>query len=147
MSNINYIKVPYSEEEEEFERFVENFSQTEDEKAKATFIKQNIKAIKDAYEKALLVTLWPDMWKKLENTDSWKTTDEEKIEKAIEQNRTARNIDNVLKEFRSGIVRAPIVASYDKNKRLVLIAGNTRLMIARAYNFRPKIVLVELPDW
>jgi len=161
MSKIKYTKVPYEEEKEEFERYVEEVSKgIKEKKLKAALIKENIKAIKNAYKEAKLIPLKNDMWKKLENTDSWKTTDEEKIEKAVARNERSsgrRNIEKVIEEFLSGKVRAPIVMSYNRKngvyKNHTLIGGNTRLMVARALGElspeyrQPEVVLVKLPDW
>jgi len=155
MSKIKYIKVRYEEEEGEFERYVEEVSKDiEDKKEKADAIKENTKAIKDAYKKAKLTPLKNGIWQNLENTDSWNTTDEKSIKKAVARNKRTgsgtRNIENVKEEFFSGKVRAPIVVSYDRNKKYILIGGNTRLMVARALGDavgQPVVVLVKLPDW
>jgi len=159
MLKIKYTKVSYEKEKEEFERYVEEVSKDiKDKKEKAAAIEKNTEAIKNAYKKAKLTLLKNGIWQNLENTDSWGTTDEEKIKKAIARNeRTGsgfRNIENVVNEFLSGKVRAPIVVSYDRNKKYILIGGNTRLMVARALGDvgvgligQPVVVLVKLPDW
>ena len=160
MSKIKYTKVPYEEEKEEFERYVKRVSKNKDKKEEADAIEKNTETIKNAYKKAKLTLLKNDMWKKLENTDSWKTTDEEKIEKAVARNERSsgrRNIEKVIEEFLSGKVRAPIVMSYNRKngvyKNHTLIGGNTRLMVARALGElspeyrQPEVVLVKLPDW
>jgi len=154
MLKIKYTKVRYEEEEEEFERYVKRVSKNKDKKEEADAIEKNTEAIKNAYKKAKLTLLKNDMWKKLENTDSWNTTDEKEIDDAVARNeRTGsgtRNIEKVVKEFLSGKVRAPIVVSYNRNRNHILIGGNTRLMVARALGDevgQPVVVLVELPDW
>jgi len=163
MLKIKYTKVRYEEEEGEFERFVEEVSKDiEDKKKKADAIKENTKAIKNAYKKAKLTLLKNDIWQKLENTDSWGTTTEQKVKNAVERNKRTgsgfRNIDNVVDEFLSGKVRAPIVVAYHREngiyKKHILIGGNTRLMVARALGAagvgiigQPVVVLVKLPDW
>jgi len=154
MLKIKYTKVRYEEEEEEFERYVKRVSKNKDKKEEADAIEKNTEAIKNAYKKAKLTLLKNDMWKKLENTDSWNTTDEKEIDDAVARNeRTGsgtRNIENVVNEFLSGKVRAPIVVSYNQNKNYILIGGNTRLMVARALGDavgQPVVVLVKLPDW
>jgi len=154
MSKIKYTKVSYEDEEGEFERYVKRVSKNKDKKKEADAIEKNTEAIKNAYKKAKLTLLKNDMWKKLENTDSWNTTDEKEIDDAVARNeRTGsgtRNIENVVNEFLSGKVRAPIVVSYNQNKNYILIGGNTRLMVARALGDavgQPVVVLVKLPDW
>jgi len=163
MLKIKYTKVRYEEEEEEFERYVESVSKgIEEKKLKAALIEQNTEAIKNAYKKAKLTLLKNGIWQKLENTDSWGTTTEQKVKNAVERNKETgsgfRNIDNVVDEFLSGKVRAPIVVAYRREngiyKKHILIGGNTRLMVARALGDagvgiigQPVVVLVKLPDW
>jgi len=163
MKKIKYIKVRYEKEKGEFERYVESVSKgIKEKKLKAALIKQNIEAIKNAYKKAKLTPLTNDIWQNLENTDSWGTTTEQKVKNAIARNKKTgsgfRNIDNVVDEFLSGKVRAPIVVAYNREngiyKKHILIGGNTRLMVARALGAegvgiigQPVVVLVELPDW
>ena len=112
-------------------------------------LKANIKNIYKLYENATLHTLTKNTWSSLENTDSWDTTTIAKIQSAIKQNAGSsgsRNIENVLKEFFTGRVRAPIILQYDEGKSYTLIAGNTRLMIARMLDIPVKVVIIK-SDW
>ena len=84
----------------------------------------------------------------MENTDSYDTDTMEKVDAAIQRNKAksgARDSKKVLKEFESGKVRCPIVLMMEDGST-VLIAGNTRLMVARRLQVVPKIVLLK-SDW
>lgn len=141
--NITWKKVPYYDEKEEFRRTAKFFS--DDPKS----FNDNSKALEKFYNVANLTKLTEQIWRKLENTDSWETDTILKIQKAINVNSSSsgsRSIENVLKEFFNGSVRAPIVLQYDENKSYTLIAGNTRLMVARMLNTPVNVVLVK-SDW
>jgi hypothetical protein len=106
--------------------------------------------LRAAYRNGKLQTLTDSKWRDLDNTDSWKTDTLEKIQKAIKSNARSsgkRSIENVLKEFLTGSVRAPIVLSFNNGKNMSLIAGNTRLMVARMLGIKPDVVVVDLNDW
>lgn len=144
MSNIRWYKVGFSLEKDEFTRVAADFSPPGDRKILA----ENIKSIQNYFTKSNLTTLDSMMWRKLENTDSWNTKTLKDIEKAIKGNYKSsgnRSIENVLKEFVSGKVRAPVVMKYNKNQ-LTLIGGNTRLMVARVLDISPKVSLLST-DW
>jgi hypothetical protein len=141
--NISWVKDPFSSERVEFERVANDFSEDPGS------LKTNIMAIRKLYEKATLQTLTKNTWSSLENTDSWDTTTIAKIQSAIKQNAGSsgsRNIENVLKEFLIGSVRAPIILQYDEGKSYTLIAGNTRLMVARMLDIPVKVVIIK-SDW
>lgn len=139
MMQINWKRVPYTDEKEEFERTAENF--TEDRAQ----LKTNTKLLQTNYKTAKLGALSDSDWKKMKNTDSYYTKTVEDIQKAIKKNGEPRNITSVINEFTSGGVRAPIVIRLSDNT-MYLVAGNTRLMIAKMLGITPKIVIINT-DW
>lgn len=142
---IRWVKTDFNKEAGEFQRIVEDFS-GDDVKAK----KDNLRGIQSLYSKSSLVPMNDTMWKNLDNTDSWSTTTLEKIQSAIRRNSKngsgIRSIENILKEFISGSVRAPIVMQYNNGQDNTLIAGNTRLMVARMLGIKPQVILIK-SDW
>lgn len=132
---INWKKVPYNDEKEEFERTVKNFSEKADEKENNAFLKK-------AYMSAKLVSLNDRDWKNMENTDSWNVGTFENMQKIIKGN---RNITVIINEFFSNSVRAPITIRLGEGQ-LYLVGGNTRLMAASILDVTPKIVIIET-DW
>lgn len=143
MPMIEWKKVNFSEESGEFERVAKYFSEG------PKGYKQNLSSIKEMYSKSSLENLTNSIWRNMENTDSFETDTIEKIQKAIGENTAGsgrRNIENVIKEFFSGKVRAPVVLQYDGGKLNTLIAGNTRLMVARMLDVPVKVALIK-SDW
>ena len=141
--NIRWIKQPFNSELGEFKRVVSDFSDNDPK-----VIKENLNAIRLMYSKSFTLTQLNDAtWKKVENTDSWVTTTLELMQKAIRTNSIGsgtRSIDGVIKEYFTGVVRAPIILQYGAG--YTLVAGNTRLMFARVAGITPKVILIK-SDW
>lgn len=91
---------------------------------------------------AELTPLSDKMWRDLENTDSWDTQDEDKVRTLA--SRYGKDIDSVYKGFDDGATMpAPIVLMV-AGAPPYLIAGNTRLMVARSRGVRPMVLLVVM---
>ena len=136
---ITWKKDPFSREFHEFERMTVQY--TPDKKE----LRNNLSYLQAQYNKARPVSLIDGDWRKLENTDSFETNTMEKVYEALKTNNEPRDVDRILRQYVSGSVSCPIVMKFADN-RLVLVAGNTRLMIARVLKIKPKIILVET-DW
>jgi hypothetical protein len=134
--NITWVKVSFADEKEEFLRTVNEFS---DSKQKT----ENFKLLESKYKIAKIVSLNNRDWSKMQNTDSWETDTLDKIQKAVKS--TPRSIESVINEFFSSKVRSPIALKLGDGS-LYLIAGNTRLMVAKMLEVKPKIVIIET-DW
>lgn len=104
------------------------------------------------YEKAresMLVGLTENMWSTLDNTDSfdippkgWETVAEH-IDYTNQQTGATRSWQDLKQKMEQGQeLDAPIVLKYQD--KLHLVSGNTRLMVARALEKTPKILLVEM---
>jgi len=101
--------------------------------------------LKDSYKKSNIVSLSDQAWQKMQNTDSWKTDTFTKILKAFSNNNEERNIERILSQIVERKLKCPIAYKRDDNV-LVLIAGNTRLMLCRVLGIRPHIVIIDT-DW
>jgi len=124
---VSWYKPDMSEEHEEMERTSED-------------LKVDLSLIEDGYEKATLEDLTDDMWRGMENTDSWDigSLDDAK-NYALEY---GKDIESIIDGFKSGeSLPAPIVL-IKPDGGSYLIAGNTRLMVARAFGIVPKVVKV-----
>ena len=99
------------------------------------------KLFEDA-KKGKIIDLSDDIWSKLDNTDSW---DIKSIEDArVLADEYDKDIESLIRGFESGkaSMPAPIILKRQEGG-YYLIAGNTRLMVARAFGMIPKILLVE----
>lgn len=94
-----------------------------------------------AVKRARLGTLSDKHWSKLQNTDSWKTGKTKAHRLAKEYGRDIKPIMHGLKH--GSKMPAPIVL-HRKGEDPYLVAGNTRLMAARASKIRPKVLHVRL---
>lgn len=136
---IDWEKDEFSAEQEEFERTIREF-----DSSRKRFL-TNLAYLKEQYKTASVIELSNEDWKAMQNTDSWETTTRKKIQLAINANNESRDLTRVFNQFAAGKVKAPIAIRLEDNT-LYLVAGNTRLMIARVLKVRPKIVIVNT-DW
>lgn len=147
---LKWKKVKFSDEEGEFDRVVTDLTSAH-HKAKKTKQEDSTwdayyNNIKKSYATATIVSLSPPVWKSLENTDSNKVKTLMDVEKAIQANSKGsgtRSIVGVINEFISNTVRAPIVLEYKRGK-YTLVAGNTRLMLCKALDISPDVVMIKL---
>ena len=89
-----------------------------------------------------------DQWKKLENTDSLQITpgDWETVKHCAEKNTPPRDWQSLRADIENGVsVKAPIIVRKDAG--LHLVAGNTRLMVARALGTIPDVLVVDMSDY
>lgn len=98
----------------------------------------------DAFKKAKLVLLDYDKWSTMINSD---TNDPMTLDDARQHaNDYGRDIERVIKGFKTGSdIPAPIILVLP-NGLLYGVAGNTRLMVSRAFNVQPKVLMLR-PDY
>jgi hypothetical protein len=137
---VSWKKDNYENEKGEFERTAKEFSSKD-----SKIIRENIKYLKDEYLKSNLTKLNSTDWRKMQNTDSWKTDTLDKIKKAFIQNNEHRDLSRISDQFANGKVSAPIALRLG-NGDLYLVAGNTRLMMCKATKVQPNIIIVNT-DW
>jgi len=138
---INYKKSKFENEMDEFDRVVSQFSNGTDPDWDYKMFQ-----IKQIYTTARVSLISTRIWQILENTDSYHTDTREKIMKAIKSNSASsgkRDIDSVIKEYESNSVRAPILLSYEGGRKYTLVAGNTRLMVAKMMGINPKVLILK----
>jgi len=126
---INWIKPDLEEEIEEIERT-------------AIDLDLNMEMLYGDAKKGKMIELSDEVWSQLDNTDSWEIN---KIEDAVEfAHEYDKDVERLIRAFESdnASIPAPIVLKR-QDGHYYLIAGNTRLMVARAFGVRPKVLLVE----
>ena len=115
---------------------------------------ENLKKVVDILENSPLSDLSEEEWSRLENTDSFHNVRQGEIKDAEsineEYNRelsedTKRDFGALLKSFRKGgAIEAPTILR--EKGILHLVSGNTRLMISRALNIRPKVIIGDISE-
>ena len=102
-----------------------------------------LKALKQAFKNHAVEELTDDQWAGLENTDSWETDSFDKVHKlAVEYD---KNLNYVIHQFGSPKQKVEMsIVLKRKDGSTTLVAGNTRLMMARALGVRPKVMVVDL---
>lgn len=95
-----------------------------------------------AYTMAEIRGLGDDVWSKLENSDSYGVKSEEDARVLAET--YSRDIDSIFEAIeKDSQLPAPIVL-LRSNHPPYLIAGNTRLMAARAKKINPDVLFLEM---
>ncbi len=142
----NWARPNLEKERGEIERVIKEFLLEES-------TEENIRRVINALEASPLVDLSDSEWESLENTDSFhniepghieeaeRITDEYNEELLPENKRDFQNILNSI--MRGGNMEAPTILK-NKDGKLHLISGNTRLMIARALRIRPKVIIGQI---
>ncbi len=98
-----------------------------------------------AREEGRLLPLNEVMWQDLENSDSYGIPVGGWTEVAKNSAPHQRDYEDLREKLETGReIDAPIIVKYQRHYHLV--AGNTRLMVARALGLRPEIWLFEVFD-
>jgi hypothetical protein len=137
---INYIKPSYSIEEPEIERITKEFGLTENE----------VKAIKKQFEQNKIVNL---KYTEIDNSDYSSIKDFDQVLELVKE--YGKNIDRLLTQFKEGEIEAPVILiKKGKNPELIdanakeknpyLIGGNTRLMLLKALDMKPKVLEIKI---
>ena len=99
--------------------------------------------LKDAIRRGQLAPLSREIWQRLQNTDSWKTlTTTQARALAVKYKKDANRVE---RGFRAGSTFAAPIVLHRAGKPPYLVAGNTRLMIARALRVVPLVIHARLP--
>jgi len=98
----------------------------------------------EAAKKGRIATLDDKTWSTMKNTDSWRGVKPGDVKSAIAYaKRYGKDIESIMDGYKRGEdMPTPIVLLTDSGP--YLIAGNTRLMAARALQDRPKVLLVSM---
>lgn len=138
---ITWRKGQFRDELAELQLVVDEFYEGQDSVAK----RQGLAYLRDVYNKSNPTDIRDIDWRRMNNTGSWETTSIEKVIEYLRRDGVTRNIERIVKQFIDGKVDAPIVLQLE-DKSMKLIAGNTRLSLARALGIRPKILILKT-DW
>jgi hypothetical protein len=125
-----------SGEMDEIERAVQDLSRDGE-------LETTVKDITNAFNKANEVTLTPDIWSKLENTESnqIKKGEMKKVEYlAKKYNKSSPS--KLKKSLLKGDYGRPMILKF--GDRYHLVAGNTRLCTAAALGITPKVLIAEI---
>jgi hypothetical protein len=101
----------------------------------------------EAAKTAPLVELSEEMWSQLENTDSygipsqdWAVVEDHAVVGHADH---PRDWESLKRQYEQGAsIEAPVIVK--TNDTLHLVAGNTRLMVARALGITPNVLLVKI---
>lgn len=113
---------------------------------------EDVNEITKVIEVSPMVSLSYDDWRHLNNTDSFRVVRTgflEDAKKITEENNlkllpeNKHDFENILSGYENGSpMECPIIM---RNKgKLHLVSGNTRLMISRAKNIYPKVIIVDV---
>ena len=128
---LQWIKSDYKHERGEFDRVSKHFG-------------INPKKMEKVYSSSKPKKLTMDVWKDLDNTDSWNIHSLKDVEYFATM--YGRDYDKILMEILEPphTIYCPIVLLRGGDYHLV--AGNTRLMFCRALQIQPQVVIVEIGD-
>lgn len=149
---ITWIKGPFDGdrgEKREFERISLKFGGEANLKENVEYLKKKYLYSAQSSPKLLLDSKWQTM----HNTGSWQIDSISKIIKNLKKDNVKRDVSRIINQFIgpgevndfNGRVSCPIVLRRGDGST-VLIAGNTRLSMARALGVRPKIIEL-ITDW
>lgn len=100
--------------------------------------------IMEALKVGEIVDLTPDMWSRLENTDSWDVREghmEDVLYHTAESGRDAVGLEKAFSSEQSMFM--PIIVIKEDGTPY-LVSGNTRLMVTRALALTPKAYIARL---
>ncbi len=122
---------------------IEELQRTSQELSRDEGIEVSVDELVNAFEESEEETLTPNIWKRLENTESKKILkgDIEAVEKiAKKYDKTSPKI--LVRELKSGDYERPLILNL--NGRYILVAGNTRLCTAKALGMYPKVFIANI---
>tara|TARA_B110000285_G_C15052910_1_gene577991 strand:- start:560 stop:1009 length:450 start_codon:yes stop_codon:yes gene_type:complete len=148
---VRYYKGEFRNEQAEFERITREF------------IGNDPQAVQDQlrFLNALFYNTQPrrlsnSVWKQLKNSGSWEVKTIDNIFRNLKRDGVRRNVSRIVNQFVgegvindfNGRVECPIILHAPENtgNEYQLVAGNTRLSMARALNQTPEVVILET-DW
>lgn len=124
------------------EKFITRFivpSITKEESAlqdAAENIHLNLKQLTTAFHLGRLIPLSDNMWKSLENSDSWKTNSQEDLHGNCE-----KEWNLLMKAFKqNNVIEAPIVL--ELNGKYHLLSGDAKLMCMKVMKIEPQVYLI-----
>lgn len=106
-------------------------------------LKPAVDEFRKLYEKARVEQLSPSLWSRISNTESWNTRTLEQMERLFKKNRSYGEVSVVLQEIYEPRIRCPLVVKM--KGQVLLVEGETRLMVARVMKLTPvRAVVLDL---
>jgi hypothetical protein len=141
---ITWIKDPFQSEAVEFKRHSDYKGHN------AVARTKNFQYLKLIYGKSNKIALNDQTWKQMINTGSWSAKKMDDLFKNLRMDGVRRNVSRIVTQFIgngevndwNGRVSCPIVCKYTDGSH-ELIAGNTRLTMAKILNIRPQVIILR----
>jgi len=142
-------KDPFRSEEGEFERMarqVHEMPETGATPKQKRLLKQEMEYLKSRYTAARLTLLPESMWRDMGNTGSFGVKNLNDLKRNLRADGVTRDIGRIEKQFLVDKKVSASIALQYSDGFVELVAGNTRLSMARVLGIQPRIVLV-VTDW
>lgn len=131
-----WVKSPFKDVQPAVEQFLLQFTDKRE-------LKPAVDEFKKLYEKARVEQLSPSLWSRISNTESWNTRTLEQMERLFKKNRSYGEVSVVLQEIYEPRIRCPLVVKM--KGQVLLVEGETRLMVARVMKLTPvRAVVLDL---
>lgn len=131
LTRLRWVRSSYYDEVKEFERVTKE-------------TKRPVAELRQAYQAGVTSRLDAAVWRKLNNTDSANPSlNEAAVRRLLSR---IRDVDAIIAEYKSGKVRMPIILRTGAHTQptYTLVAGNTRLCVARLLKVQPQVVIMTL---
>lgn len=135
-----FFKSSFQEEQDSFIQYIDDMIDGEPSSQQQS---EWLSRLRLAYESAdFLSQLKQEEWVYAENTQSFSVRTRNDVVNVLREDGKQRNVDEVILEYGSRLVRAPIFIR-QKSGSLYRISGEVRLMVARYLGVYPKVVIIE----
>ena len=148
---IKWTKDNFRNEINEFERITKEFIGND-----PLELQPNLRYLERLYDQARPRILRDLLWRRVQNTGSFNIRSFDDIFRNLRSDGVRRNVSNIATQFIgegrvndfNGSVHCPIIlyAPNNKGSEYNLVAGNTRLSMAKALDIQPKVIILET-DW
>jgi|TARA_R110000822_G_scaffold91935_1_gene211791 hypothetical protein len=148
---VRYYKGEFRDERTEFERITRQFVGNDPQA-----VQDQLRYLEGLFYNARPQKLRDSMWRNLQNTSSWEVKTVDSIFRNLRRDGVRRNISRIANQFIgegmingfNGRVECPIIlhSTDQTGNEYQLVAGNTRLSMARALNQTPEVIILET-DW
>ena len=148
---VKYYKGEFRDERTEFERITREFVGNDPQA-----VQDQLRYLEGLFYNAQQQKLRDSTWRNLQNTSSWEVKTIDSIFRNLRRDGVRRNISRIANQFIgegmingfNARVECPIILHAPENtgNEYQLVAGNTRLSMARALNQTPEVIILET-DW
>lgn len=140
-----WIKSNFDDVLEEFDQIADELTpKAADKKEYQAALGNTRNMLRKMYDASRQTILTDGVWKNLQNTDSWKTTTYEYVERAIARNRSTSGDVDIYTAISDVLTTANCPIILKASNRYVLIAGNTTLMACRLIGITPSVIILTI---